>query len=181
MKTVQKGFTLIELMIVVAIIGILAAVAIPAYQDYIARSQVTEGTNLAGGLKTEINDNLQAGACTNVDTAQNTVTGKYSILVVGGAPGTTAVSKYSALQITGTPVAVTGANQDTGCLITITYNKADGTNAVATASGKGAGGTAVSTAIAEKTLVLSLRANGSLKSNGAGTIDPKYVPKGLLN
>ena len=167
MKTVQKGFTLIELMIVVAIIGILAAVAIPAYQDYIARSQVTEGTGLAGGLKTEINDNLQGAVCTSTVTSENF-----------------AVGKYSALQITGTPVAVTGANEDTGCLITITYNKADGTNAVATASGKGAGGTAVSTAIAEKTLVLSLRANGSLKrvpGVPGGTLDVKYVPKGLLN
>lgn len=47
----QKGFTLIELMIVVAIIGILAAIAIPAYSNYITRSQVTEAVNLAGGLK----------------------------------------------------------------------------------------------------------------------------------
>ena len=54
MKTIQKGFTLIELMIVVAIIGILAAIAIPAYQDYTIRAQVTEGLNLAGSLKAEV-------------------------------------------------------------------------------------------------------------------------------
>ena len=52
MKRVQEGFTLIELMIVVAIIGILAAIAIPAYQDYTIRAQITEGLNLAAGVKT---------------------------------------------------------------------------------------------------------------------------------
>ena len=55
----QQGFTLIELMIVVAIIGILAAVAIPSYNDYTARAQVTEAVNLVGGLKTCMAEGMQ--------------------------------------------------------------------------------------------------------------------------
>ncbi len=60
-RNLQKGFTLIELMIVVAIIGILAAVALPAYQDYTIRAKVTEGLTLAGGLKPTVSDNAANG------------------------------------------------------------------------------------------------------------------------
>jgi type IV pilus assembly protein PilA len=58
MKKVQQGFTLIELMIVVAIIGILAAIAIPAYQDYTIRAQVSEGLNLASGAKAAVSESF---------------------------------------------------------------------------------------------------------------------------
>ncbi len=59
MKKIQQGFTLIELMIVVAIIGILAAIAIPAYQDYTIRAQVSEGLNLAGSAKIAVTEHFQ--------------------------------------------------------------------------------------------------------------------------
>jgi type IV pilus assembly protein PilA len=102
MNSLQKGFTLIELMIVVAIIGILAAIAIPAYQDYTIRAQVSEGLNLAAAAKAAIAETyLNRGVAPATRTA------------AGMSPAATDTrGKY----VTGVDVGTAGAG-----IITVTY------------------------------------------------------------
>ena len=95
MKSVQKGFTLIELMIVIAIIGILAAIAIPAYQNYVIRAQATEGSSIIGSLETAFeecyaNTGTAATCESNVAVgipASKTISGTYVASAVLGKPG----------------------------------------------------------------------------------------------
>jgi type IV pilus assembly protein PilA len=103
MNKIQKGFTLIELMIVVAIIAILAAIAIPAYQDYLVRSQVSEGAVLADGAKTAI-----------AEYYSNTGAFPASNLSAGLAPKLSIVGKY--VQSVGT-----GSDGDKVGIITVAY------------------------------------------------------------
>ena len=97
MKTVQKGFTLIELMIVVAIIGILAAVALPAYQDYTVRARVSEGLVLASAAKTVVAENWA-----NDPTAANVTLNKgWSEIGGSGSPATLNVATLNITAATG--------------------------------------------------------------------------------
>ena len=120
MKKVQQGFTLIELMIVVAIIGILAAVAIPAYQDYTAKAQASEAFILLDGLKTPIAEAMSTDATTGCNIPVGAVsTGKYVLSI-----GTTYTAPNCALLAT---FVASGANAKVlNKTVTLTFDSVAG-------------------------------------------------------
>ena len=157
MKQVQKGFTLIELMIVVAIIGILAAVALPAYQDYTVRAKVTEGLSLASSAKTAVSENAANGA--------------------PFASGWTAPAATK-------NVASVGISASTGeIVITYTAAVASGGTLIMTPVDGGPSGTALSGTASGSTIPSAGSITWNCKSAGSstgtgtsGSVAAKYVP-----
>ncbi|HEZ5905036.1 TPA: pilin [Neisseria meningitidis] len=148
MNTLQKGFTLIELMIVIAIVGILAAVALPAYQDYTARAQVSEAILLAEGQKSAVTEyylnhgtwpknNTSAGVASS-----STIKGKYvkEVTVANGVITATMLSSGVNKEIQGKKLSLWAKRQDGSvkwfCGLPVTRDKAKD-DAVTAATGKG--------------------------------------------
>jgi type IV pilus assembly protein PilA len=173
LKKMQQGFTLIELMIVVAIIGILAAIAIPAYQDYAIRAKITEGLNLADSGKTAVAEAFQSGGTTGVTAAGLSWNGAWSAskyvktIAVTTAAGATQGQITVTYDVAAIP-QLTGAN----VLVLSPFLDAGGAKTVLGSAGSLSGNIDWACASAVKT---TATAQG-MGAATAGSVIAKYVP-----
>jgi type IV pilus assembly protein PilA len=162
-RAMQKGFTLIELMIVVAIIGILAAVALPAYQDYTVRAKVTEGLSLAGSAKTAVTENASNGAAYASGWTAPPTTKNVSTITIDAAAGFITVPYTLA---SGATIAAGG----TGGTLVLTP-----LNGTAVFTGGTASSSTVPTAGAVQWICKADTSTSAL-GGGNGTLAAKYAP-----
>jgi len=172
-RSIQKGFTLIELMIVVAIIGILAAVALPAYQDYTIRAKVTEGIGLVSALKADMSSSYAADGMNGVAAFATQVAlappqSKYVTgIAITGATGVIAVTLNSAT--IGNAVAA-GSR-----LVFSPFLNASGTVTTLSTAAAGATGS-IDWVCSSTTHANATSRNAAFAAATVGTLNPRFAP-----